>query len=39
LHEKTLYREVLPAEIAETVNSLSEVDGEMRHRVTVLRGS
>ena len=32
------YREVLRAEIAETVNSPGEVDEEMRHLVRVLRG-
>lgn len=31
------YREVLRAEIAETVDSVSDVDEEMRHLVTVLR--
>lgn len=31
------YREVLRAEIAETVDSPAEIDGEMRHLVTVLR--
>lgn len=33
------YREVLRAEIAETVNSPSEVDDEMRHLVAVLRAA
>ena len=31
------YREVLRAEIAETVDSPEEVDAEMRHLVAVLR--
>lgn len=33
------YREVLRAEIAETVGDAAEVDGEMRHLVAVLRTS
>jgi DNA-directed RNA polymerase specialized sigma24 family protein len=33
------YREVLRAEIAETVNSPAEVDEEMRHLARMLRGS
>ncbi|HCN77743.1 MAG TPA: hypothetical protein DIT13_11190 [Verrucomicrobiales bacterium] len=33
------YREVLRAEIAETVNSPGDVDDEMRHLVAVLRSS
>lgn len=34
---RTRYREVLRAEIAETVNSLAEVDDEMRHLARTLR--
>jgi RNA polymerase sigma-70 factor (ECF subfamily) len=32
------YREVLRAEVAETVDSATEIDAEMRHLVAVLRG-